>query len=203
MRTFVVLALALVACGDGSNSDPGTDAQTVDARLNPLVGEWERQVFTDFDRTTAVDFTDQGVLRWGDNLGSWNITFNGKLKAGAPPALPMDTAPFYLSPDHTKLMMAAMLPTTPTDGLVGTWEGDYEFSDGTFMTQKFVFRADQTVEWAQTTYGSTRNSVGTWTLEEDANVIIDGVLDGTTPVTFTVRLIPDVAIGSHLLYRSE
>ena len=201
--SLAVLTLSLAACGDDSNFEPSLDASTVDAPLSPLVGTWNRRSYQEVDSTKVVTFTDQGGLRWGETSGKWRITADGRLKAGAVPTKPVGVADFYLSPDHNTLMLEVLLPTTPTDGLVGTWEGKYEYADGASVVTKMEFRADHTVTWSDKKGAATRSDEGTWKIEDESAVIVEAKLNGTTPVIVGSRLIPDVALGTDLLYRND
>lgn len=188
-RRYLGLFLVLVACGDNGSlaSDAGADAPAIDAPPHPIVGRWERSNFN--GGTTVVVFEANGVYRNGTSVGTWSIE-------GQELKLPAGKGPFYLSDDTNTLMTDAMLPTTPTSALLGTWVGGYTYPDGLHQDTMMIFRDDNTLTWTDVRPSGTRSDEGTWQLDDD-KIRIEATL-GAQTVNVGMRLIPDVVIGDGL-----
>jgi hypothetical protein len=197
-RLSIALLLGL-ACGDGS---PATvDAPAIDAPPpHPIVGRWERDLYNPGPAPVVV-FEADGTYRYNTDVGTWSIT--GDQLVTERTQSPKQTALYYLSNDRDTMMMQAMRPTTPTIGLVGTWVGDFTYSDGVHSEYTMEFREDNTMTWANSINGNPplRIDQGTWRLD-DNSIFIEAML-GTTPVSVGMKLVPDVVIGDGLLRRLE
>jgi hypothetical protein len=196
-KTIVVawLIALVAACGEESSSTPADaapDAPPVtDAAPPPFVGDWLREPISPGGPSTTVSFRASGEYVYGAEVGTWSL--DGDDLVTTRPSLGREAAPYYLSPDGETMLTTALFPVGPTDGLLGTWRGEFRLGTDPRRVNTFEFRSDGTMTWSD-----PMPWPGTWALT--GNSLTVTVQRGSV-VTVGLRVIPDVALGDGYLIR--
>lgn len=182
-----------VACGGESSStaDAAVDAPPDAPPLAPFIGDWLRDGFTPAAPDIPISFRAGGEFVYGAEVGTWSL--DGDDLVTFVPSRGREAAPYYLAPDGQTMLMVALRPTGPTDGVLGTWRGQLRLGNEAPRVNTFEFRGDGTMTWSNPT-----PHPGTWTLTGNS---LEMRVDLGQISTVGLRVIPDVALGDGYLTR--
>jgi len=189
---FALLLLALTGC-----PDPATDS----ARL---VGTW-REVLTSIDTrqpdvlTVNADGsfrqdTDQGTILGTYDADATTLT----IRAGEGTVQHEKVEDYVL--DGDQLLVGALLPTSPIDGLVGTWHGDLLVDEVDTIDLDLDVRSDGSVHYSRDSTKDGHEAYdGQWAL--DGGDFVTTLQVGTQLVGLHWKSITGRAIGNPLFTR--
>jgi hypothetical protein len=149
--------------------------------------------------TIKGDGTVTAVKRLSDNStqntdGTYTIA-GSEMTLNVPPATV--TAPFYVN--ATALGLEAMTPEGSHQGIVGTWDTDFELElvsqphQGLTST-RFTFNADNTAHAVSTLAGMTEPSDGTWKVDKASGNFV--VTMGS--ISMTYQLLDDHVLSPNV-----
>jgi hypothetical protein len=209
-RWLLLVLLAAAGCGDSGPDPTDVDAVPADAD-HDLVGRWhalpstadpdpEPELLEFLPGGTAIATNASGTtssVEWSADDELLTLTYD---VADAPPQT--ETAPFAMTSDRDFLVLRALLPAGPIDGgVIGTWVGHF-VDNGVGRTTTLVLDPEGTGRRIDQEDGGEPTEIElTWDGDVTNTLTLTSELPGGETVVSEVRVMVDLAIGSHIYTR--